>query len=357
MSSTPVPVVSEPQPSASQSVVSAQPAAHSGLCDNCGAPLGGQYCAACGQRHEPHVHTVSHFAGEAFESITHADSRLWRTLWFLLARPGRLTGEFFDGKRARYLPPFRLYLVISLLFFLVAGLPETITVDVEGTPTSNRVQGMNEAAQALETELAATPGAAQAAAAIRAQAAKEKAALEGDDEPQSGMQDDNLITEICKGFEKPDPTANRNYAKLHAFCQRAAKDRGRALGEAVVHNIPRAMFVFLPLLALVMKLMYWWPRRYYVEHLLFLVHNHAFVFLTLAIVGLFKLIPVVGAHLGLLEFAAWLYMIWYIFRAMRVYYAQSRGLTFVKYLSIGLAYFSTSLLVLLLTAIFSALTL
>ena len=42
---------------------------------------------------------------------------------------------------------------------------------------------------------------------------------------------------------------------------------------------------------------------------------------------------------------------------MRVYYAQSRGLTFVKYLSIGLAYFSTSLLVLLLTAIFSALTL
>ncbi len=117
------------------------------------------------------------------------------------------------------------------------------------------------------------------------------------------------------------------------------------------------MFVFLPLLALVMKLMYWRPRRYYVEHLLFLVHNHAFVFLALTIVGLFKLIPVVGAHLGLLEFAAWLYMIWYIFRAMRVYYAQSRGLTFVKYLSIGLAYFSTSLLVLLLTAIFSALTL
>ncbi len=59
---------------------------------------------------------------EAFESISHADSRLWRTLWYLLGRPGFLTREFFEGKRVRYLPPFRLYLVISVLFFLVAGL-------------------------------------------------------------------------------------------------------------------------------------------------------------------------------------------------------------------------------------------
>jgi len=351
MESSPAPVVSAPE-----APVPAAP-----VCANCGAPLAGEYCAACGQRHEPHVHSVRHFASEALESITHADSRLWRTLGYLLVKPGRLTHEFFAGKRARYLPPFRLYLVISLLFFLVAGLPETVSVDVDGTPTANRIEGMNEAAQALETELAATPGAADAAAAIRAQAAREKAALDGnekgDDQPKTGMQDDNLITEICKGFEKPDPKANRNYARLHSFCQRTAKDRGRSLGEAVVHNIPRAMFVFLPLLALVMMLMYWRPRRYYVEHLLFLVHNHAFVFLALAIVGLLKLIPVVGPHLGLLEFAVWLYMIWYIFRAMRAYYCQSRGLTFAKYLSIGLAYFSTSVLVLLLTAIFSAMTL
>ena len=303
------------------------------------------------------MHTISHFAGEAFESITHADSRLWRTLWFLLAKPGRLTREFFEGKRAGYLPPFRLYLVISLLFFLVVGLPEAISVDVEGTPSASRIQGMNEAAQELEAELPASPGAAQVAAAIRAKAAMEKAALEDNDQPKTGMQDDNALTEFCKEFEKPDPKANRNYAKLHEFCTRTAKDRGRSLGEAVVHNIPRAMFVFLPLLALVMKLMYWRPKRYYVEHLLFLVHNHAFVFLALAIVGLCKLIPVVGPHLGLLEFAAWLYMVWYIFRAMRVYYTQSRGLTLAKYLGIGLSYFSTSLLVLLLTAIYSALTL
>ena len=327
------------------------------MCANCGAALAGEYCAACGQRHDPHVHSVRHFASEAFESITHADSRLWRTLGYLLAKPGRLTAEFFAGRRMRYLPPFRLYLVISLLFFLVAGMPESVLVEVDATPTTQRIESMNEAAKALESELANTPGAAQAAAAIRAQAARESAALEGDEEPRTGMQDDNLVTEICKGFEQPDPTANRNYARLHKFCTQTAEDRGRTLGAAVVHNIPRAMFVFLPLLAMIMMLLYWRPRRYYVEHLLFLVHNHAFVFLALTIVSLLKLIPVVGSHLGVLEFAVWLYIIWYIFRGMRVYYEQSRGVTFAKYLGIGLAYISTSLLVLLLTAIFSALTL
>jgi len=124
----------------------------------------------------------------------------------------------------------------------------------------------------------------------------------------------------------------------------------------IMHNVPRAMFVFLPLLALIMKLLYWRPKRYYVEHLLFLVHNHAFVFLAFSIVALLTSIPVVGPHLGLLDGLIWLYMIWYIFRAMRVYYGQSRLLTTVKYLAIGFSYTVTSVLVLGLTAVYSALT-
>jgi hypothetical protein len=352
MSSTPLPVVSEPQ----------VPAPQSPLCANCGALLAGEYCAACGQRHEPHVHTVGHFFGEAFESITHADSRLWRTLGFLLVKPGRLSHDFFQGRRAHYLPPFRLYLVISLLFFLVAGLPDPNEKPV-AAPTADQLTGMNEVARALENELAAAPGAAQAAAAIRTEAAREAAAAEANSDPDIGLeirrgfQENNAFTEFCEAFQKADPAAGRNYAKLYDLCQKTEKDRGQALLDALVHNIPRAMFVFLPLLALVMKLLYWRPRRFYVEHLLFLVHNHAFVFLALTILGALTRIPVIGAHLGLLEFAVWIYMIWYVFRAMRVYYQQSRGLTFAKYLTIGFSYLSTSLMVLMLTLIYSALTL
>src|SRR6188474_2233963 len=89
------------------------------LCANCQAPLRGQYCSACGQRHEPHIHSVAEFASEALEGLTHADSRLWRTLWSLVSKPGFLTREFIEGRRMRYLPPFRLYLVLSVMLFLV----------------------------------------------------------------------------------------------------------------------------------------------------------------------------------------------------------------------------------------------
>lgn len=352
MSQDPVPVVSPPELPAAQTLV----------CANCGAPLAGEYCAACGQRHEPHVLTLTHFAGEAFESITHADSRLWRTLGYLLAKPGRLTREFFDGRRARYLPPFRLYLVISLLFFLVANLPDQIggnnahvKIEVGDKSKAGENESLNEAAKTLE----ATPGAEQLAAVVRAQAAREKAALEAGAKPGKveGLQDQNGFTEFCKAFAKADPTANANYARMHQMCVKTAEDHGKALLEAIVHNIPRAMFIFLPLVALVMKLLYWRPRRYYVEHLLFLVHNHACVFLAFAIVGLLERIPVVGGHLTLLNAAIWIYIIWYIFRAMRNYYQQSRALTLAKYLTIGFAYLTTSISVLVLTAVYSALTL
>ena len=161
---------------------------------------------------------------------------------------------------------------------------------------------------------------------------------------------------MCEGATRPGANANWGQRALFGLCEKISKMRGRDLLDAVVHNIPRAMFVFLPLLAAVMKLMYWRPKRYYVEHLLFLVHNHAFVFLAFSIVALLTSIPVVGPHLGLLDGLIWLYMIWYIFRAMRVYYGQSRLLTTAKYLAIGFSYLVTSVLVLGLTAVYSALT-
>ncbi len=358
MGSPPIPAASAPE----------IPAPLGPVCANCGAQLAGPYCLACVQRHEPHVHSVRHFAAEAFESITHADSRLWRTLGYLLVKPGRLTRVFFDGRRVRYLPPFRLYLVISLLFFVVAGLPDPNEKPEVTAPTAEQVEGLKQGAEALESQLANTPGAEQAAAALRREAAAREAELRAPPKPPAGeaeggisirreFADDNALTQFCEEFMKADPKAGRNYEQLYKFCKKTEEDRGDALFDALVHNIPRAMFVFLPLLALVMKLLYWRPKRYYVEHLLFLVHNHAFVFLALAITGLLTRIPVVGGYLGLLEFAVWIYMIWYIFRAMRVYYTQSRALTFAKYVVLGVAYLSTSITVLLLTVVYSALTL
>ncbi len=311
MSSLPVPAATPPEP----------PKALTLVCANCGTALNGEYCAACGQHHEPHLHTVAHFAAEAIESISHADSRLWKTLWYLLARPGFLTREFFEGKRVRYLPPFRLYLVISVLFFLVVGLPDKAIIEFDDEPPP--------AATAVEP-------------------------VEPHQQIGKGLASQNAMTEFCDEFKKPDPRGNQSYANVQKACAKIAEDGGTELGKTVAKNIPRAMFLFLPLLALAMKPLYWKPKRYYVEHLLFLIHNHAFVFLVLTLIALLKLIPVVGAHLGLLEFAAWLYMVWYMYRGMRNTYGQGRGITLVKYFTVGFAYIVAALTVLLLTAILSA---
>src|SRR5215469_11591095 len=90
-------------------------------CANCGALAPGKFCGNCGQKLHSPVQSVWRFLGEATEDLTHADSRLWRTLLALLLKPGFLTREFIEGRRVSYLPPIRLYLVLSVLFFLLAA--------------------------------------------------------------------------------------------------------------------------------------------------------------------------------------------------------------------------------------------
>jgi hypothetical protein len=373
----PVPVVSLPDP----------PAAETLVCANCSQALVGEYCAVCGQRHEPHVHTVGHFAGEAFESISHADSRLWRTLLYLLIRPGFLTREFFEGRRVRYLPPFRLYLVISVLFFIVIGLGGDETKDIElvKLDTPEEVATVNAIADQIATKKFGSMSdeqSAKVAAQLRAMAAQQAAELEerkngasgpaAADKTKKDTPDyDNLdistgegvedgISQFCKDFkvgDAKDPTPdNENRKSLKRWCKRFSQRGVGAVGEGIAHNIPRAMFVFLPLLALIMKLLYWRPKRYYVEHLLFMVHNHAFVFLVLALVMLVGLIPFVGDYAWPVYWAAFFYMAWYIYRAMRNYYGQGRALTLAKYFALGWTYIVAGFGVFLLTAIYSAMT-
>jgi hypothetical protein len=293
-------------------------------------------------------------------AVSHADSRLWRTLWYLLARPGFLTREFFAGRRVRYLPPFRLYLVISLVFFLTVSVPDGAPINFDEAPAAVRADKMNAAADALEKQTG--PGSEElklAAARLRKQAEQELAAKDSEDPivAPDGLSSKNAMTDFCDEFRNPDPKANDNYTKLHSACAKITEDGGRELGRTVVHNIPRGMFVFLPLLALAMKPLYWRPKRYYVEHLLFLVHNHAFVFLVLTLLAALELIPVVRDHLGFVKFAAWVYMIWYLFRGMRNYYGQGWWLTFAKYLQIGLSYITAAIMVLVLLALYSAISL
>jgi hypothetical protein len=213
----------------------------------------------------------------------------------------------------------------------------------------------------MEKNAASTPGLEYAAEAMRRKAAQQQAMLDGApqdaDAASPRPKSDRLENSLCSRSTELPPNAGWGARAVHGFCQKVNHMSGQQLMTAVVHNIPRAMFVLLPLLALVMKLLYWRPKRYYVEHLLFLVHNHCFVFLALAAMILVGRFTFISALVPWLEAALWLYVIWYIFRAMRLYYGQSRWMTFAKFVTMGFAYISTSMLVLAGTVLYSAITL
>lgn len=94
-----------------------------GHCVTCGAPLTGKYCAACGEKRlGPDDYKLGHFAGDAVESFTHADGKVFRSFWLLLSQPGRLTAQYLAGRRKPYLKPLALFLVANTVFFLTLPL-------------------------------------------------------------------------------------------------------------------------------------------------------------------------------------------------------------------------------------------
>jgi len=284
------------------------------------------YCGICGQRAEPPVHSLWHFVTVATEDLTHADSRLWRTLAALLFRPGRLTAEFLAGRRARYLPPVRLYLVLSVVFFLWAS-------GTHVTPYALEIHTQTRSARVV-------PFAEEEDGPFKPALPGESAAQRADRE--------------CGSLVYLGPWQRQLAPLLQRACRRAVEDNGRSLREAMLHNAPRAMFVFLPPLAAGMMLMYWRPRHYYVEHLLLFVHYHAFVFLGLVLAGASALLPF-GS--GWIRRALILYIPWYLYRSMRVVYRQNAWLTAAKLLLLSVFYLVSAVLMLALTSVYSAVTL
>ena len=150
-------------------------------CLNCGTPLTGAYCHACGQ--QGHVHrTIGAFMHDLLHGALHFEGKLWRTLPLLAFKPGTLTRRYIDGERARFVSPMALFLfTVFLMFavFQVVGItaPSGLSnPDLEGTivTVESRATAQRDAAQEA---LDALP--ADADTATRETAERELADAEG----------------------------------------------------------------------------------------------------------------------------------------------------------------------------------
>ncbi|TVQ41797.1 MAG: DUF3667 domain-containing protein [Wenzhouxiangella sp.] len=296
------------------------------LCSNCGAELHGPYCHVCGQPGRNFIRALPGLVREIAGETLYYDSRMWRTLKSLLFQPGLLSREYVHGKRARYTPPVRLYLVCSILAFLLIGLiintanvaPWTAQFDQiedqqeSSTPSPPRTPGIHFGNEAWDAET-------------------------------------NPI-ELGWLSESGNAWLNRQAQRIADNTTEVQRNPARLLRTAA-GMLPQTMFVLLPLFALMVALFYLFAGRYYIEHLLLQVHNHSFLFLALIALYLMASLrttviaaemtggSILAGSLSVLSSAIWAWIPVYLWLSLKRFYAQGWLLTTVKFLVLAGSYF------------------
>jgi hypothetical protein len=240
-------------------------------------------------------------AADITHSLLHLDSRVWQTVKLLALKPGELTREFIAGRHQSYLPPFRLYLGVSILFFALSAL----------MPDNNLVHLDDEGESVAATELT-------------------KSIPKSDGK----VCDIDLTLPLIGSVSEP----------LSLACKKVAADGGVRLFERFANTAPRLMFLFLPLMAAVALLFYWRrPRRLYAEHLVLFLHNHALTYLLLAATALTIALSTIDLPLfglfGFITFLLFACLPYYVFRSMRVVYGEGRLKTSLKFAALAAIYF------------------
>ena len=227
-------------------------------CPNCGSALlqAQNFCPECGQENRELNVPLKHLIGEAIENVFHFDTKTIRSLIALLFKPGFLTLEFMRGKRAGYVSPVRLYVFISFVFFLILALPV----------------GHGERMEVRES------------------------AGTGGERPVFSLSLYGVESSELKDLNPTqiDSVLQAHHIELSALNRYLARQIARigttGISEFIhlfVKSISYAMFVLMPVFALIVRLFFRKRSGYYIGALIFSVHYHSFIFLllTLCILG------------------------------------------------------------------------
>ncbi|MDO6390872.1 DUF3667 domain-containing protein [Pontibacter sp. BT731] len=268
-------------------------------CPNCGYTFEevNNYCPNCGQENHDLNVPVKHLVEEFFESTLHYDTKFWRTFKYLITRPGYLTEKFNMGQRVAYVPPFRLYVFVSIFFFT------TIALFASENLVVNDGEGAIEKLEATDPDAAARVMQADSLA-------RSRAGLTLSD-TSSVMLNEDLDNKF------------RNFLKN--------EEQSR---QKLLKNISFMMFVLMPFFGFILYLSYRSQRRNYVEHLMFSVHFHTFVFLLIIFATLTEVV------FSSFDTNGWVILISmaYLFFALRYVYKEPYLRTAVKLIPIGLTY-------------------
>ena len=344
-------------------------------CFNCGHPFFGneKFCPECGQVNKNPKITFGSFVHEVFNGFISWDSKFWTTFIPLLTKPGKVSRDYIDGKRQRYANPFRFYLTVSVLFFLIIGATESydkfdqfrkgktnktpsinaqidsITAAID--PTSPQfTTNLNKALQNVDSTdrkklLKAIP-------TLKLDSLKNTASVSSNNIQISFLPD---FAKFHK-FQKKHPKAEIEDALdslnvEHTFFNRFLYSRVKAVSAMAEDNNKMedfqkqmisytsiSLFVFLPLFTLFLKFYYIRRKYTYVEHLVFVFHTQTVFFLLSTI---FYLIYYFKPNDYMISIFLLLFII-YLYLAMRRFYQQGRFKTFIKFILINFSFFVVS---------------
>ena len=282
------------------------------ICLNCSSYLRStdSFCPGCGQKKmEKEDFSFRHIFQESFLDYFHIDSTFTKSIFPLILKPGYLTIEYLSGKRASYVQPFKMFLVVSLIYFLLASIemphflqPSKESIKHSGAIPKSDSEQVNDAKNQLNLRIK-------------------------DDDLQFEPIDTMKIKIVKYGIDvyirSKYPTAS-SFSRFLIKKVIQQKLSLKSFNETLRHNSSRLIFLLIPVAALLFKLIYLKRKRFYYEHVIFSLHFHTVVFLLFI---LFQMIAIIYQVPMLIQ----LFLILvYLFFAMKRMYSQSIPSTLLK---------------------------
>ncbi len=334
-------------------------------CQNCGAELTGPHCAQCGQAAIDYRRSFRHVIVDVLDSFLNWDSKFFATIGLLIVKPWRLTNEFLSGKRVRYLHPLRLYLLASILFFFAVnygakGLrlePGKISEKNRTAIAAAVAEKRDEIEAEFDKENLSTEERKKAQDALDYLTKPSPAATAAAEQQPSPT-----ITPTASPFEPGKRTYGavderpflvfdadtKSSTPFERWLETRAKEKmgehGTKMGlfiATLFSNLPYMMLCCIPLFAFVLKVLYIRRHIFYIDHLIYALHIHTFLYtgvmlIVLATMGLNRIAP--PALAGWIIALLWILFVVQIFLSIRRVYRQGWFMSTLKFFVGGFVY-------------------
>ncbi|MDH5433899.1 MAG: DUF3667 domain-containing protein [Gammaproteobacteria bacterium] len=301
------------------------------FCTNCDAELKGEFCHQCGQSSNNMIKFFGDLFLELMGNMFGYDSKVKRSIIPLLLSPGKLTREYIKGKRFYYILPFRFYLISSLFFILALQFKTDIQdPDLKTDPTN--IELSDDLYINAEPSPSSDQNTSQTLGSQIEKGNKDKQSSELKD---IQISESAFINEFIKVVnEKAKQWQNNPKPFINSFYQLA----------------PYMMLILIPIFAIFVKLFYLFSNRFYIEHLIFIFHNHCFLYIafltqflltylsSLVSESQFFISQAISFILNTTSTLLWLWIITYFFIATKKVYQQGWGMTIAKTISLSAIY-------------------